>query len=431
METAPIIDIPMKFMKHANMKALESTIQQRCRLDNVGVPPAAARGADKLEALRSQLESTKELSPYNAEAAARLFLRYNYLISELEIRFDDLGTEMGLLFKWKDAFDGKKSSSFEDLQWDRVGVLFNAAAVSSFLAKGAAARGTQSGGIKESAKYFQEAAWCLQEAHQLVTGAVMGLNPRWPPSKLTADVSPPMLDALQCLMLAQAQRALYEKACAENLGASLKAKLAAGAAKLFGDCARKIRASKDLVEAVEKEGGMFSRADKTFLGRVDASRLYAEACAEECDADLLINVPEDQMQEYGKAERRLRSAVEKCEAAMRAAMQTGVEKGDLSVIEKAMHRLAGVRDKAIEDNRLIGQERVPDTMPDVEGQIITQPTPPMTPQETDDDKVIKASYASLMPETARKALQQHHADVCTRSPHTSPQPLCSLLTPLL
>ena len=292
METAPIIDIPMKFMKHAPMKALESTIQQRCRLDNVGVPPAAAKGAEKLEALRSQLESTKELSPYNAEAAARLFLRYNYLISELEIRFDDLGTEMGLLFKWKDAFDGKKSSSFEDLQWDRVGVLFNAAAVSSFLAKGAAARGTQSGGIKESAKYFQEAAWCLQEAHQLVTGAVMGLNPRWPP---------PMLDALQCLMLAQAQRALYEKACAENLGASLKAKLAAGAAKLFGDCARKIRASKDLVEAVEKEGGMFSRADKTFLGRVDASRLYAEACAEECDADLLINVPEDQLQEYGKA----------------------------------------------------------------------------------------------------------------------------------
>ena len=86
METAPIIDIPMKFMKHAPMKALESTIQQRCRLDNVGVPPAAATGAEKLEALRSQLESTKELSPYNAEAAARLFLRYNYLISELEIR---------------------------------------------------------------------------------------------------------------------------------------------------------------------------------------------------------------------------------------------------------------------------------------------------------------------------------------------------------
>ena len=108
-----------------------------------------------------------------------------------------------------------------------------------------------------------------------------------------------MLDALQCLMLAQAE-GLYEKACAENLGASLKAKLAAGAAKLFGDCARKIRASKDLVEAVEKEGGMFSRADKTFLGRVDASRLYAEACAEECDADLLINVPDDQIQVCGR-----------------------------------------------------------------------------------------------------------------------------------
>ena len=88
------------------------------------------------------------------------------------------------------------------------------------------------------------------------------------------------------------------------------------------------------------------------------------------------------------------------------------------------------RDKAIEDNRLIGQERVPDTMPEVEGQIIVEPIPPMTPEETDDDKDIKASYGSLMPETARKALQQHHADVCTLTAHP-PQPLCSLLTPLL
>ena len=96
-----------------------------------------------------------------------------------------------------------------------------------------------------------------------------------------------------------------------------------------------------------------------------------------------------------------------------------------------MNRLAGVRNKAMEDNSLIGQERVPDTMPEVEGQIIVEPIPPMTPEETDDDKDIKASYGSLMPETARKALQQHHADVCTHSPHTPPQPLCSLLTPLL
>ena len=173
METAPIIDIPMKFMKRADMKALLSTIQQRCRLDNVGVPPAAAKGATLLEALRSQLESTK-LDPYNAKDAAEYFLRYNYLISELEIRFDDLGTEMGLLFKWKDAFDGKKSSSFEDLQWDRVGVLFNAAAVSSFLAKGAAAVAA----ISTHGIFPGDALKRLQDSGKFVQVVVTDSHPR-------------------------------------------------------------------------------------------------------------------------------------------------------------------------------------------------------------------------------------------------------------
>ena len=112
---------------------------------------------------------------------------------------------MGLQFTWKDAFKNRSRATFGDLQWERVGALFNAAAAYSYCACEAAHRGTQDGGLRDAAKLFQQAAGCLDRAHDLTKPAIWGLSPRWEPGSLTLDTRLAMLVALRDLMLAQAQ----------------------------------------------------------------------------------------------------------------------------------------------------------------------------------------------------------------------------------
>ena len=223
-----LLALPLKQMKHADVGgALQRVLDDRCRLDSRSVPPEASHAARELQTTRDQLLAIEKLTYSMSEAAAAAFVAYNGKLWRLERRFDAYGAEMGLQFTWKDSFKQKARATFGDLQWERVGVLFNAAAAYSYCACQAQPRGTADGGLKEAAKLFQQAAGCLDVAHDLTKAAIWGLSPRWDPAALTLDTRLEMLIALRDLMLAQAQRAFYDKAHAEGLGPAIRAKLAA------------------------------------------------------------------------------------------------------------------------------------------------------------------------------------------------------------
>ena len=151
--------------------------------------------------------SIEKLAPYTSEDAAASFLKYAASILRLENRFDNLGSELQLSFKWRDAFNPNKKCEQSDLQWERVGAYFAAAASHSYTA----AQEQQRGNHRDAASLYQQAASCLNECFTLTKPAIWGLQPRWDPKLLTADVQLPMLEALRDLMLAQSQRTFYEK----------------------------------------------------------------------------------------------------------------------------------------------------------------------------------------------------------------------------
>ena len=151
------------------------------------------------------------------------------LLARLVRRFDHFGAELGQQFAWKDAFKNKSKAIFGDLDWERVGALFNAAAAYSYCACAAQPRGTHDSGLKEAARLFQLAAGCLSAAHDLTKDAIWGLTPRWDPAALTVDVRLEMLCALRDLMLAQAQRCYYEKAVGDAMSPKLLSRIAAQA----------------------------------------------------------------------------------------------------------------------------------------------------------------------------------------------------------
>ena len=201
-----LVNVPLKPMKPADVaSALHRVIEERCRLDKRPVAPEAVNGARELMALREKLMRIDKLTPTTGEAAADSFSRYHAELARLERRFDGLGAELGVTFTWKDAFKNKARCTFADLQWERVCALFNAAAAHSYCACMAVPRGAAGGGLKEAARLFQQAAGCLDAAHDLTKAAIWGLSPRWDPSALTLDVRLEMLVALRSLMLAQAQ----------------------------------------------------------------------------------------------------------------------------------------------------------------------------------------------------------------------------------
>ena len=138
-----LLALPLKQMKHADVGgALQRVLDDRCRLDSRSVPPEASHAARELQTTRDQLLAIEKLTYSMSEAAAAAFVAYNGKLWRLERRFDAYGAEMGLQFTWKDSFKQKARATFGDLQWERVGVLFNAAAAYSYCACQAQPRGT-------------------------------------------------------------------------------------------------------------------------------------------------------------------------------------------------------------------------------------------------------------------------------------------------
>ena len=127
------------------------------------------------------------------------------------------GGSLPISFRWQDSFDKDVVCAGSDFGYEAACALFNVAAATSFMAT-SEDRGSEEG-MKKACTYFQEAAGILDAVKELVKRGA------WP--DLTPDMSINLLDALQFLMLAQAQKCFYEKATRAGMKDGIVAKIAA------------------------------------------------------------------------------------------------------------------------------------------------------------------------------------------------------------
>ena len=368
--TPPIILIPLKQMDKVDVGiAIRSSIEDVARMANKQPPAASLQAASDMQGMRDRLASIDRLTYANAEEAGREFLRYAEHLKKLEKRYDAFGQELGLTFKWRSAFKPKNKAYFNDLQWERVNVLWNAAASYNYQASQAQPRGASQGGLKQAAACFSTAAYCLDVAHDLVKGAIWGLQPRWS-EPLTADCRLESLAMFRDLMLAQAQRCAYEKAVAEQIGGDkLQKKLAADAAALFAEVAGRLPQLPELLKEIEGEGGMFSSKDKAWAGRIDVSRDWADALAHEHAAAHAMN-PSDEMDsiEFGLRVAHLRRARDLAAQAVKGAEGAAVPRNEYGVVADGKGRLQGLALEAEKQNAEIYFETPPHQPPRIEAQ---------------------------------------------------------------
>lgn len=127
---------------------------------------------------------------------------------------------------WVNAFDGDDVSVLNDLALDHVAALFNLAVCEATLATVAfRTRRTDRDSVKRTARHFQTAAGYFKAAAALP--APGGIR------KVTCDMYPPALKALEFVMLGNAQQALYHIALDAGNANAILAKFAVGARDFY------------------------------------------------------------------------------------------------------------------------------------------------------------------------------------------------------
>ena len=314
------------------------------------------------------------------------------------------GAELGQQFRWRDAWKPKVKCEQADLDFERACVRFNVAAAQCFLAARAREKGPQFGGLKQAVFHFQQAAAYLDGVHATVKAAIWGLRPRWDPASLSPDMSLDVLVALRDLMLAQAQRVFYDKAVSEGLKDGVTAKLASGAAAMFAG-ALKVLEKPEVSAHLNEEGGLFSKGDKSWLGRAESNQHAMQALAEEhISREHVAN------HEYGAQVARLQRAAAAAAAAERVAVATlhGAEK---KAVVDSHARLQAMAQHAAHENGTIYNDDVPPpaSLALIEAKRLVKPTPappPATPHV--------AAFEGLLPAPLGLRISQHHAQVHDR-----------------
>ena len=314
------------------------------------------------------------------------------------------GAELGQIFRWRDAWKPKVKCEQADLDFERACVRFNLAAAECFLAARAKEKGPQFDGLKQAVSHFQQAAAYLDGVHATVKAAIWGLRPRWDPSSLTPDMSLDVLAALRDLMLAQAQRVFYDKAVSEGLKDGVTAKLASGAAAMFAG-ALKVLEKPEVSAHLNEEGGLFSKGDKSWLGRAESNQHAMQALAEEhVSREHVAN------HEYGEQVARLQRAAAASAAAERVAVSTlhGAEK---KAVVDSHARLQAVAQHAAHENGNIYLDSVPPSasLAVIEAKILVKPTPAPPPAAPH-----VAAFEGLLPSSLGLRIAQHHTQVHDR-----------------
>lgn len=144
-----------------------------------------------------------------------------YILDDLKIDF-----QLPVPLLWVNGFDASADASVSHLSFDRVSVLFNLAVNESALALSAyRQRRTKSDALPAVAKHFQLAA-----------GYFASVRAHPPPGgirNVTSDLLPPAINALELVMLANAQQAFYLHCRATNVSNALLSRLAAGVSEFY------------------------------------------------------------------------------------------------------------------------------------------------------------------------------------------------------
>lgn len=142
--------------------------------------------------------------------------------------------QLNLPFEWRDCFSTQFRAAHADIRFERAAVLWNLAAVTSFL--GTMTRRDDAEGIKKACQLFQQAAGVIGSVAELARAC------EWEGS--TVDMTSDSLECMQQLMLAQAQKCFYEKADKDGISPGTVAKLARHAALTYDEVLRRMGSAK-------------------------------------------------------------------------------------------------------------------------------------------------------------------------------------------
>lgn len=166
------------------------------------------------------------------ESSLEIIYAYYDQLSALETKI--LVQDFQVPFKWKDAFDkgsifgGRASLTLSSPTYEKVCVLFNIAALQSYVATSQSLDNDE--GLKSAAKLFQLSAGIFSHLKSAAPAAIA--------QEPTADLTPEVLSALSSLMLAQAQEIFVFKAIKDNMKELIIAKLCCQCEEMYSDTLR-------------------------------------------------------------------------------------------------------------------------------------------------------------------------------------------------
>ena len=207
---------------------------------------------DDLAGWRERMRSANFADKSGAECRDEMLSYYKLAMQAAELF---RGESVPISFRWADSFDKDVICAGADFSYDAAGALFNVAAATSYMATSEDRNSEE--GMRKACAYFQEAAGILEALKELVkVGA-------WP--ELTPDLSINLLDALQLLMLAQAQKCFYEKASRAGMKDAIVAKITAECSRLYNEASARLgqatigggAGSKEWLEVVEWNKKLF------------------------------------------------------------------------------------------------------------------------------------------------------------------------------
>ncbi|KAF9237666.1 BRO1-like domain-containing protein [Melanogaster broomeanus] len=187
----------------------------------------------------SQWESLRAACTTNAirSDSVNTFLSYH---AQLVFVLTKLPSDINLEFAYAHAFSTTTSIpiTLRSLTFERAAILFNFAALYSQLA--ASEDRSNQDGLKRATSYYQHAAGIFAF---LRTSVLPKLQIPPDVEENPSDLTTPVIQSLESLMLAQAQECAWQRAVAEHYKNGLVAKLAAGVASLYTSSLEAIRSA--------------------------------------------------------------------------------------------------------------------------------------------------------------------------------------------
>eukprot|EP00730_Choanoeca_flexa_P020286 TRINITY_DN9918_c0_g1_i1.p1 TRINITY_DN9918_c0_g1~~TRINITY_DN9918_c0_g1_i1.p1 ORF type:complete len:877 (+),score=239.98 TRINITY_DN9918_c0_g1_i1:62-2692(+) len=235
--------------------------------------------------------------PEKHESGYKALCKYYGRLTALSQRFPFKTSEpwngilpapISVKFTWEDLYASKsffkgsnKDVELADINFEKISVLFCIGALQSCI--GAISNYNSDEGLKTANKSFQSAASTFRaaasEVHKFYTD---------PPSN---DLSPTLLNALQLVMLAQAQETVWRKCCLERKGSGLIAKIGKQTAVYYQEAFKTLK--------------QLSEVDKEWVQLCNVKYLFFES-----DAHYRQGLLEEPNEQQGLAVARYKMAVE-------------------------------------------------------------------------------------------------------------------------